>query len=304
MKVSVVIPTHNREAYLPRAIDSIINQNTNKILEIIIVDDASTDQTANLIGRLQLSSDIPIKYLRNIKSLGGAVARNQGSREAKGEFIAFLDSDDEWCPNHIESGLKILNSKKVKGLFSNFIISSNNVNEERKLAKKEQNMRMGDYLLSNNGDTRTSTFLFIKEYFEKIEFDENLKKHQDWDLAIRFDESFGIELNPETTVIMYSDVDNRMSNTNNHVASNMFIKKHYKKLSSTSIATFYTNLAVIELRNNGKNDKFKEYIRIARKHSKVNNVKINIKILSMSIPFINFVKLYDYLIGKRNILIK
>lgn len=89
--VSVVIPTHNRAAYLADAIDSVIQQRYED-LEVIVVDDASTDETAGVLARL----DGTVRVLRSEINIERGAARNLGARSARGDIIAFLDSDDLW----------------------------------------------------------------------------------------------------------------------------------------------------------------------------------------------------------------
>lgn len=96
--VSVVIPTYNRAALLQRAIRSVLNQ-TFGDFEVVVVDDASTDETGETIAAF---ADTRIRYFRQPRNLGVAEARNRGLCEARGDFIALLDSDDEWLPTKLE----------------------------------------------------------------------------------------------------------------------------------------------------------------------------------------------------------
>jgi glycosyltransferase involved in cell wall biosynthesis len=95
-KISVIIPTYNRANYLPQAINSVLNQSA-KDVDIMVIDDGSTDNTKDII-RPYLKS---IKYIRQ-DNAGAASARNTGIENAKGEWIAFLDSDDFWEFSHLE----------------------------------------------------------------------------------------------------------------------------------------------------------------------------------------------------------
>jgi glycosyltransferase involved in cell wall biosynthesis len=94
MKVSAIIPTFNRLAYIPRAIDSLLAQ-TVPVDEVIIVDDGSTDGTAEMI-EARYGSRVRVVRQQNT---GVSGARRRGIQEARGEWIAFLDSDDEWMPD-------------------------------------------------------------------------------------------------------------------------------------------------------------------------------------------------------------
>lgn len=99
--VSVIIPTFNRREVLPRAIDSVLNQ-TLKDWELIIVDDASTDGTQDYLKKL---NDQRIKCVFLDKNRGVSHARNRGFDQARGQWIALLDSDDEWLPHRLQSQL-------------------------------------------------------------------------------------------------------------------------------------------------------------------------------------------------------
>ena len=106
--VSVVIPTYSRNTTLCKAIDSVINQ-TYKNLEIIVVDDNPADSewrqsTEKLME--QYRKDPRVRYLKNKKNLGGSGARNEGIKASKGDYIAFLDDDDEYLPAKIEKQLE------------------------------------------------------------------------------------------------------------------------------------------------------------------------------------------------------
>src|SRR5215510_16423618 len=98
--VSVIIPTFNRQT-IGRALSSVLRQ-SRKDLEVIIVDDASTDNSLDQVCR---SDDRRIKIIAHRVNRGAAAARNTGIRAARGNYIAFLDSDDLWAPNKLERQL-------------------------------------------------------------------------------------------------------------------------------------------------------------------------------------------------------
>ncbi len=107
--VSVIIPTYNREKFLSYALESVKNQ-TYKNWELIIVDDGSTDNTEEICRSFAKTVEQPVKYIYQ-ENQGVAGARNTGLKSAKGEFIAFLDSDDRWYPWHLKKCLNILTLK-------------------------------------------------------------------------------------------------------------------------------------------------------------------------------------------------
>src|SRR5208337_529053 len=102
-KVSVVIPTYNRAAKVRSAIESVLDQ-TFSDLEVIVVDDGSSDDTGKILGA---AFGDRIRYFVQANQ-GASVARNKGIAEAQGEWIAFLDSDDEWERDKLEWQFKAL----------------------------------------------------------------------------------------------------------------------------------------------------------------------------------------------------
>ena len=96
--VSVIMPSWNTAGFIAESINSVIAQ-TYKKWELIIVDDCSTDNTDEVVAAFD---DPRIRYLKNKKNSGAALTRNRAIREARGEWIAFLDSDDLWTPRKLE----------------------------------------------------------------------------------------------------------------------------------------------------------------------------------------------------------
>ena len=110
IKISVIIPTFNRaNSYLLRAINSVLSQ-SYKPLEILICDDGSTDNTKAIID--SLDSNL-VKYLYCGRNKRPSVPRNIGIKKAKGNWIAFLDSDDYWYENKLEVQVKILKKEST-----------------------------------------------------------------------------------------------------------------------------------------------------------------------------------------------
>ncbi len=116
MKVSALIPTYNRRNYIFRAIDSVLAQ-TVPVDEIIVVDDGSTDGTLEAIGSVYGPE---VKVVRQ-ENMGVSVARKRAIDEAQGEWVAFLDSDDEWLPERNAAFLRAISivPPKVAWIFGN-----------------------------------------------------------------------------------------------------------------------------------------------------------------------------------------
>jgi len=122
--ISVIIPTWNRAEKIRFAIESVIGQ-THHNVEILICDDGSSDNTYEIVRSI---NDNRIKWIAGAHSGLPAVPRNRGLQQAKGEWIAFLDSDDEWLPGKLENQLNVLDKNNHLACCTNaFNITSENV---------------------------------------------------------------------------------------------------------------------------------------------------------------------------------
>lgn len=117
--ISVIIPTFNRGQFIKEAVESVLNQDVRDYgLEVLVIDDGSTDNTEEVLK----GYEDRIRYIHQANS-GAGVARNRGIREARGEWISFLDSDDRWLPFKLSLQMAILEKiPECRILYSNFLI--------------------------------------------------------------------------------------------------------------------------------------------------------------------------------------
>jgi glycosyltransferase involved in cell wall biosynthesis len=182
-KVSVIIPTYNRGKFTVEAVKSILNQ-TYMNYEIIVIDDGSTDQTRELLTAF----GDKLRYIYQ-ENKGPSAARNTGILHAKGEYIAFCDSDDRFLPKKLEKQMEfIYKNPECKFLYTWYY----NVNEKGEITKLRkplscENQEHLQYSLYTRKFTiRTSTVLLHKSCFEKAGlFNEKYWYSQDWDMWIR-----------------------------------------------------------------------------------------------------------------------
>lgn len=144
--VTIITPCYNASAYIKDTILSVLNQ-TYADWEMIIVDDCSSDNSADIIK--EYLSDPRIKYFKTDRPSGGPSApRNIGIDNAKGEYIAFLDSDDIWLPNKLESQLLFMKSRNASFAYSNYI-RFKNVNNLRGVIHAPSSATYNDILHSD-----------------------------------------------------------------------------------------------------------------------------------------------------------
>ncbi len=221
-EVSVVIPTYNRAESIGDSIESVLTQ-TFQEFEIIIVNDGSTDETEKVISNF---SDARIKLISQTTNKGASAARNNGIRASKGDFVAFLDSDDRWLPeklqiqtdylkNLLEIGSCSTGYYKYKPGFG--FIASKPVNSEENWLK---------HLLTTMDLSFGTTLLVRKNCFDKSGlFDENFPRHEDWDWVLSYLKFFQHHVieQPLVEIKRSSGVDPEKI----EIANTMLLDKHY-----------------------------------------------------------------------------
>ena len=206
MNVSVVIPCFNRKKTLSRSIDSVVNQ-TYKPSEIIIVDDGSTDGTRDFI----LNSYPNIKYFFQPKK-GVSSARNKGIRESSSDWVAFLDSDDEWLPQKLEKQINQL------GKHSEIFISHTNeiwIRNGVRVNQMKKHQKYGGYIFDKCLDIcriSPSTVLIHKKVLKDVGvFDETLQVCEDYDLWLRITSKYSVLFEKELLIVKYGGHKDQLS---------------------------------------------------------------------------------------------
>lgn len=187
--VTVVIPVCNRENTILRAVNSVLWQ-TYENIEVIVVDDGSTDSTVQVV---ESCSDDRVRVIRLSHNHGANYARNRGIEQARGEFVAFQDSDDEWLEDKLDRQISYMLKKCLEGLFCPYILCDG-VNTEV-VPCDHQNVDC-DYTeligrLKRGNIVGTPTLVVRKNVFSYIGlFDEKMRRLQDYEFVIRFVKKF------------------------------------------------------------------------------------------------------------------
>ena len=189
-RVSVIIPSYNDRPFLSMALDSIKKQ-TFEDYEIIVVDDGSTDGTAEWLAQ---SNNPKLRILRQ-PNQGPSSARNLGITHAKGEYIAFLDADDLWHPTKLEKQVHCLDSFPQAGLVNAGVIKIDSQGNQNKGSHlPEQSNSDWPNIAVENSIPCGSVPLVRKNCFKQLGgFDSQLKSAEDWEMWIRIAEKFEIK---------------------------------------------------------------------------------------------------------------
>lgn len=203
--VSAIVTTHNRAGLLPRALDSVLAQ-TYQNIEIVVVDDGSTDNTDQVISEYLQKHEIV--YLKNEVSIGAPAARNYGIRESRGGFIAGLDDDDTWHPERIERMLRAYEDKWAYVSSDSYYVTA----RRKGVIRRKPTVSYEDMLYRNAAGNQ---ILVSRDRVLAVGgFDEKLSAAQDYDLYLRLNERYGDALTvkrPLQTIYMDDEDKNRIS---------------------------------------------------------------------------------------------
>jgi len=245
--ISIVMPAYNREKFLSQSVSSVINQ-TYQNWELIIVDDRSTDNTARLIQN-HTEKDKRIRYIKNTHRHGPGGARNQGLEMTRGEYIAFLDSDDEWVDFHLKKMLYYLTKYPDKiDLMVGDVVRKNKQTGKVYMRSNLDVSKYGDYKLGEayilNPDpnfschklTHIDTIVSRKNALKEIKFDEDLFGPDDslFELEITYNK-VKIGYLPECHAVYWAHKDNivnalGLQSINQRIKVNLEFIKYYTKI--------------------------------------------------------------------------
>ncbi len=179
---SVIVPVYNRAHVLSRAIESVLAQSFQDF-EIVVVDDGSRDDPQNTVTKI---NDPRIRLVRQ-ENGGGASARNRGFDEARGRYVALLDSDDRFLPHHLENMKTVLESQENVVAYARMIVDRGNgvtmVKPPRAIRPGEH---MATYLLCDRGFVPTITLALARDTARRVRYGLGWRAaREDTDFAIR-----------------------------------------------------------------------------------------------------------------------
>jgi glycosyltransferase involved in cell wall biosynthesis len=194
----VIVPTHNRSDLLPRAVRSVLGQ-TYENLECIVVDDASSDDTEQVMRQV---ADERFRYLRRRINQGASAARNTGIAQAKGDLVAFLDDDDEWLPTKLAKQVLLIQSLPADvGMVYCWM---DYCDSRGRLVRKHRPTHRGYVFPSVLDEQRIGgcqTLLVRRSVIDRVGgFDEELPRGNDGDFIRRVSLKYRVDLVPEVLV--------------------------------------------------------------------------------------------------------
>ena len=224
-KVSVIIPTYNRESTILKSVYSVLNQSYKEI-EVIIVDDGSTDTT---LKKLKNINDERLKVVTQ-NHLGACIARNKGICESKGYYIAFQDSDDYWYPDKLEKQVVDLEKNDSDINFCKMITKSDQQDdyitpdfEINKSFKYTERLLISNFI-------STQTILIKTSVAKRYDFDAELPRFQDWDWVLNISKRYTISYTDKILVQQNISKDSISKNIAKADAAYRIIEKKYSNL--------------------------------------------------------------------------
>lgn len=253
-RVSVVIPTCNRARLLPRAVQSVLDQDFQD-LELIIVNDGSEDETFGVMRSLA-KSDERVRLVSHSSNRGPSSALNSGIRSARGGYISFLDDDDEWLPGKLSAQVDLLDRSPphVGAVYCwfYFVDAQTGKSFERDYSRVTVEGDISDYCLGLRQPGCQSMLLLRAEAVSEIMFDETISFGCDIDFNVRLSKRYHYRLLPQVGVRVWLNHEyERLSN--DLLDSISFYEKHITTYSSDlrshpeALADIYRRLGYLYL---------------------------------------------------------
>lgn len=227
-KISVVIPTYNRARLIESSVKSVLSQ-TYGNLEIIVVDDASTDNTLEIVKAI---SDSRVTYIRLEKNSGACAARNKGIEQASGEYIAFNDSDDQWIPAKLQRQYDSLKENNADIVLCKMKCYDEGGNFHHIFPNLNASAYVDYKSLLQYNCASTQTFFGKSECFKEIPFDTLMPRMQDWDEALRISQKYTVFYLDDVLVNTFIQADSISAHPEKGLAAmERLFEKHEETIS-------------------------------------------------------------------------
>lgn len=277
--ISVIIPTYNRARLIERALRSVLDQ-TVKDLEVIVADDGSADDTEAVLNRID---DSRLRYIRLPQNNGAGAARNAGIDQARGEYIAFQDSDDQWFPQKLEIQLQQLQSTGADMVFCAFQRQSASGEMTIVPPKAIRPGRVSRKQLLYDNFITPQALLGKRDCFIKNRFDETMPALEDWELVLRLAQQYDIRYYDDVLVQLYEQEDSLTRSLEKGAQAVEIIWQKYKDEIETDKTIFQHFMLTREsYRRSCGQPCFEMYWQaISSKHSLSTNAALFVRALRM-----------------------
>lgn len=225
--ISVVIPTFNRGNTIAGAVKSVLTQ-TYSELEVIVVDDCSTDDTELVLSKI---NDSRLKYIKLLENKGANFARNKGIDVSKGQYIAFQDSDDIWKKDKLQKQYSFMKQGAYDVSFTSMMQHHKQKNIKFPKINDKQKRNLLNRVLYGN-IMSTQTIMAKKSILRKEKFDPTIERFQDWDLAIRLLQNYEVGFLDESLVDVFISEDSISKSNEKAIRSLEKIMSKYEELFS------------------------------------------------------------------------
>jgi glycosyltransferase involved in cell wall biosynthesis len=274
---SVIIPLYNKENFVLKTIDSILNQSFNNF-EIIIVEDCSTDRSLSIVSRV---IDQRIRVVKHSENKGLSAARNTGIKNATCNYIVFIDADDLWNPNFLEEIFQLIKTYPKSQLYatnyreiyrnSNAILPTNNITNlnEQSVIENYFELSLAQPLYCHSG------FCLHKDVFDRVGFyDESIRYAEDVDFNIRANSFYKLAYSKKALVDYFMVSENQITN---HVIADKKIPDfdtYEKRWPSASLKKYLDFMRYSFAKNYKMEGSKKEYLKMK---DGINNSNLNWK---------------------------
>ena len=240
--ISVIIPSYNRSATIERSVMSVLNQ-TYKDIELIVVDDCSTDNTEEILKSI---GDARLKYVCLPQNSGACVARNTGIEMAKGDYIAFQDSDDEWLPNKLEVQIKAIEESGADVCICNMRDWNYPKNHPIFVPNLHKSGFMTYKTLYTKSPVATQTILGKREVFEVHKFDPIVRKAQDVDWMLSAGQQFSFYYVDKVLVNRYLQGDSiTQGGYKKSLEAHSYFLEKYSQLCAENTDFYFVRLKTV-----------------------------------------------------------
>lgn len=195
--VSVIMPTYNGAKTIKRAIESALNQ-TYPNIEVVVVNDASKDNTAEVLNEIK---DKRLKIFSHKINMERSASRNDAMRFSKGEYLAFLDDDDEWLSTKVSKQVKYIQAKDPN--IWKAVLSSHEIEGRKVIQKKEGDITKQIFMMQTSLGAG-SCLMIRRDVLDTVGFfNENYSRHEDLEFVLRYLKQFKLATMPDILTIVH-----------------------------------------------------------------------------------------------------